>query len=84
MMKNFVIAFAVFAALAVPAAAEEQKDLCSAEHMQKMDEKIAAMTDAEAQKSAKMHLDASKAEMAKNNEAGCKEHMDEAHKAMGM
>ena len=32
-----------------------------------------------------MHLsDMSKAEMKRGNEAGCMEHMKEAHKAMGM
>ena len=33
---------------------------------------------------ATMHLDMSKAEMKKGNEAGCMKHMNEAHKAMGL
>ena len=37
-----------------------------------------------AKKSATTHLDMSKAEMKKGNEAGCMEHMAQAHKAMGM
>ena len=49
-----------------------------------MDKMISEMTDAAAKKSATMHLDMSKAEMKKGNEAGCMEHMAEAHKAMGM
>jgi hypothetical protein len=39
--------------------------------MQKMDKMIAEMSDAAAKKQATMHLDMSKAEMKKGNEAGC-------------
>ena len=49
-----------------------------------MDKMIAEMTDEAAKKEATMHLDMSKAEMKKGNEAGCMEHMQEAHKAMGL
>jgi hypothetical protein len=52
--------------------------------MAQMDKMIADMKDEAAKKEATMHLDMSKAEMKKGNEAGCMEHMAEAHKAMGM
>ena len=52
--------------------------------MKQMDDMIAKMTDATQKKEATMHLDMSKAEMKKGNEAGCMKHMQEAHKAMGM
>lgn len=57
---------------------------CTEAHMKQMDAMIAKMTDAAKQKEATMHLDMSKAEMKKGNEAGCMKHMAEAHKAMGM
>ncbi len=53
-------------------------------HMAQMDKMIAEMTDAAAKKEATMHLDMSKEEMKKGNEAGCMKHMEEAHKAMGL
>lgn len=59
-------------------------DECTDAHMAQMEKMIGEMTDAAAKKSATMHLDMSKAEMKKGNEAGCMEHMAEAHKAMGM
>ena len=59
-------------------------DECTDAHMAQMDKMIGEMTDAAAKKSAAMHLDMSKAEMKKGNEAGCMKHMAEAHKAMGM
>jgi hypothetical protein len=49
-----------------------------------MDKMIAEMKDEAAKKAATMHLDMSKAEMKKGNEAGCMGHMAEAHKAMGL
>jgi hypothetical protein len=52
--------------------------------MAQMDKMIAEMKDEAAKKAATMHLDMSKAEMKKGNEAGCMEHMAEAHKAMGL
>ena len=60
------------------------QDLCNDAHMKQMDDMIAKMTDAAKKKEATMHLDMSKAEMKKGNTAGCMEHMNEAHKAMGM
>ena len=57
---------------------------CTEAHMKQMDGMIAKMTDAAKKKEATMHLDMSKAEMKKGNEAGCMEHMAQAHKAMGM
>ena len=57
---------------------------CTDAHMKQMDDMIAKMSDAAKKKEATMHLDMSKAEMKKGNEAGCMEHMNAAHKAMGM
>ena len=57
---------------------------CTEAHMKQMDGMIAKMTDAAKKKEAMMHLDMSKAEMKKGDEAGCMKHMNEAHKAMGM
>jgi len=57
---------------------------CTEAHMRQMDGMIAKMTDAAKKKEATMHLDMSKAEMRKGDEAGCMKHMNEAHKAMGM
>ena len=57
---------------------------CTEAHMKQMDGMIAKMTDAAKKKEATMHLDMSKGEMKKGNEAGCMKHMNEAHKAMGM
>jgi hypothetical protein len=57
---------------------------CTDAHMAQMDKMIADMKDEAAKKEATAHLDASKAEMKKGNEAGCMEHMQEAHKAMGL
>ena len=57
---------------------------CTDAHMKQMDGMIAKMTDAAKKKEATMHLDMSKAEMKKGNEAGCMKHMNDAHKAMGL
>ena len=57
---------------------------CTEAHMKQMDGMIAKMTDAGKKKEATMHLDMSKGEMKKGNEAGCMKHMQEAHKAMGL
>ena len=57
---------------------------CTEAHMRQMDGMIAKMTDAAKKKEATTHLDMSKAEMRKGDEAGCLKHMNEAHKAMGM
>jgi hypothetical protein len=53
---------------------------CTDAHMKQMDGMITKMTDAAKKKEATMHLDMSKAEMKKGNEAGCMKHM----KAMGL
>jgi hypothetical protein len=53
-------------------------------HMKKMNQMIAEVTDAAKEREATMHLDMSKAEMKKGNTAGCMEHMEETHKAMGL
>jgi hypothetical protein len=75
----------VLAAMAItPAFAQGNKEWCTDAHMQKMDGMVAKMTDTKMQDSAKMHLDAAKAEMKKNNTEECIKHMEQAHKAMGM
>jgi hypothetical protein len=71
-------------AMAIPVSAQEHKDWCTDAHMEKMDAKVAKMTDTKLRESAKMHLDMSKAEMKKNNIEECIKYMEEAHKAMGM
>jgi hypothetical protein len=81
MFKMFPIAAFVAVMSLSPAYAAGE---CTEAHMAKMDKMIAEMKDEAAKKKATMHLDASKAEMKKGNEAGCMEHMQEAHKAMGM
>jgi hypothetical protein len=45
---------------------------------------IAKMTDAAKKKEATAHLEMSQAAMKKGDEAGCMQHMAEAHKAMGL
>jgi hypothetical protein len=61
-----------------PAYAQDKEAWCTDAHMKQMDAKVAKMTDA------KMHLSESKAAMKKKDTTGCIEHMEEAHKAMGM
>jgi hypothetical protein len=82
MLKPLTLAAFVAAMALSPAYAASE--LCTDAHMKQMDQMIAKMTDADAKKEATMHLDMSKAEMKKGNEAGCLAHMEEAHKAMGM
>ena len=77
----FIAAFMAVVAFSPAYAAD---DLCTDAHMKQMDAMIADMNDPAKQKEATMHLDMSKAEMQKGNMAGCMEHMNEAHKAMGM
>ena len=79
-----VLPIAAFVAVLSLSPAYAASDLCTDAHMKQMDEMIAKMTDEAAKKEAAMHLDMSKAEMKKGNEAGCLQHMQEAHKAMGM
>jgi hypothetical protein len=69
-----------------PAYAEDDKakTWCTDAHMQEMSSSIAAMTDADKQKEAQSHLDMSKDAMQKGDSAGCVQHMEETHKAMGL
>jgi hypothetical protein len=76
-----IAAFLIVMALSPAYAASDE---CTEAHMKQMDQMISEMTDAAAKKAATTHLDMSKAEMKKGNEAGCMEHMAEAHKAMGL
>jgi len=82
-MFNVLPVAALLAAFAL-SPANAASDECTDAHMKKMDQMIAELTDAAAKKEATMHLDMSKAEMKKGNEAGCMKHMAEAHKAMGL
>jgi hypothetical protein len=77
-----VLLMAAFATVMALSPASAASDECTDAHMAQMDKMIAEMTDEAAKKEATMHLDMSKAEMKKGNEAGCMKHMDEAHKAM--
>lgn len=79
-----VLPVAAFVAVMSLSPAYAASDECTDAHMAQMDKMIAEMKDEAAKKEATMHLDMSKAEMKKGNEAGCMEHMQEAHKAMGM
>ena len=81
MFKAFPVAVFVTVMSLSPAYAAGE---CTEAHMRQMDGMIAKMTDAAKKKEAMMHLDMSKAEMRKGDEAGCMKHMNEAHKAMGM
>jgi len=60
------------------------QDLCNDAHMKQMDDMIAKMTDAEKKQEATMHLDMSKSAMKEGDTAGCMQHMNETHEAMGM
>jgi hypothetical protein len=86
-MRKAVWTIALVAALAwAPAYAEDDKakTWCTDAHMQEMSSSIAAMTDADKQKEAQSHLDMSKDAMQKGDNAGCVQHMQETHKAMGL
>ena len=83
MLKAPLIATLIAATALLPASAWSQ-DLCTDAHMKQMDDMIAKMTDAAKQKEATAALDQSKAAMKKGDTAGCMQHMDEAHKAMGL
>ena len=74
---------AVFA-LMVSAGYANAQDLCTDAHMKQMDNMIAKMTDAAKKKEATTALDMSKAAMKKGDKAGCMQHMNEAHKPMGL
>lgn len=79
-----VLLMAAFVTVMALSPASAASDECTEAHMKQMDQMISEMTDAAAKKAATAHLDISKAEMKKGNEAGCMEHMAEAHKAMGL
>jgi hypothetical protein len=81
MLKTSFVAVVLAMMLFSPAYAQ---DLCTDDHMKQMDDMIAKMTDADKMKEASQALDLSKAAMKKGDKAGCMEHMEAAHKAMGM
>ena len=82
MLKTFFVA--AFLAMMLFSPAYAAQDLCTDDHMKQMDEMIAKMTDADKMKEATQALDLSKAAMKKGDKVGCMEHMEAAHKAMGM
>ncbi|KAB2939273.1 MAG: hypothetical protein K8F92_00695 [Hyphomicrobium sp.] len=85
MLKQSMFAAAVAVAMTLgPIAAQADKSWCTDDHMAQMDAKIAEMTDADKQKSAQTHLDASKAAMKAGDTDGCITHMKAAHKDMGL
>jgi len=75
---------AVFALMVFSAGYANAQDLCTDAHMKQMDDMIAKMTDAAKKKEATTALDMSKAAMKKGDKAGCMQHMNEAHKPMGL
>jgi hypothetical protein len=66
------------------AAEDKAEKWCTDAHMQEMEGMIAKMTDAEKQKEAQSALALSKAAMQEGHMEGCVEHMEAAHKAMGL
>jgi hypothetical protein len=75
---------AVFALTVLPLTHAAAQDVCTDAHMKQMDDMIAKMNDAAKKKEATTALDMSKAAMKKGDKAGCMQHMNEAHKAMGL
>jgi hypothetical protein len=84
MLRQLMFAATVAAAALLPAGAQADKSWCTDDHMAQMDAKVAEMTDADKQKSAQTHLDASKAAMKSGDTDGCIAHMQAAHKDMGL
>lgn len=86
MCKVLSISAACFVAAVMPAYAQADKSTnwCTDAHMQQMDKKVSAMTDATKKKEANMHLMMSKDAMKAKDMQGCVKHMEDAHKAMGM
>lgn len=64
--------------------ADKAKEWCTAAHMKEMDAQVDKITDSKKRKSAQEHLDESKAAFKKNDTAGCVNHMELAHKVMGL
>lgn len=85
-MRKITLIAALIATGALGAAHAQDKagKWCTDAHMQEMEEMIAKMTDAEKQKEAQAHLAQSKTAMQEGQMDGCVEHMEAAHKAMGM
>jgi hypothetical protein len=83
MLKRVILA-AIAAAFLAPAGAHADKSWCTDAHMQKMDAKVAKMTDKAKKESAQKNLDASKAAMKAGDTEGCIASMKLAHTDMGM
>ncbi|HEY8246407.1 MAG TPA: hypothetical protein VIG38_03885 [Hyphomicrobium sp.] len=84
MLRQAMFAAVIAAATLASSGAKADKSWCTDTHMQKMDAKVAEMTDAAKKKSAQEHLDASKAAMKSGDTDGCIAQMQLAHKDMGM
>lgn len=63
---------------------DKAKAWCNDAHMQQMEDSIAKMADADAQKEAESRLALSKEAMENGDMDGCVEHMAATHEAMGM
>jgi hypothetical protein len=83
-MHKTLFLSAFFALVIFSPAYAPAQGLCTDAHMKQMDDMIAKMTDAAKKKEATTALDMSKAAMKKGDKAGCMQHMNEAHKAMGL
>jgi hypothetical protein len=85
-MIRILAAAVVSVVMLTPAYAEEDKakTWCTDAHMQEMEASIAEMSDPDKQKEAQSHLALSKNAMQAKDMKGCVEHMEEAHKAMGL
>ena len=88
MRSILLITVLVTATVLAPAYGQEAQDKatawCTDAHMQQMDEAIAKLSDAAKQKEAESHLAMSKQAMQNNDLDGCVQHMEAAHKSMGL
>ena len=83
-MLRLAMLAAVAVTLLAPAGARADKSWCTDAHMQKMDAKVAKMTDKAKKESAQKNLDASKAAMKAGDTEGCIASMKLTHTDMGM
>ena len=83
MHRSIIATFVAVIAMS-PAYGQDDKHWCTDAHMQQMDAEVAKMTDEAKKKSAMEHLQASKDAMDKGDTAGCVQHMEQAHKDMGL
>jgi hypothetical protein len=84
MSRVSLLALVIAVLASAPACGQDKKSWCTDAHMSEMDQKVAQITDATKKKDATTHLQQSKAAMSKGDTAGCIQHMEQAHEAMGM